>query len=73
MPRVDQEEMLGNGKDIICAKCDIPLKVGHVTLGYVGTTFPVDLFKCLECGLVYIPSGLARGSMVEVERALEDK
>ncbi|TWH48731.1 DVU_1557 family redox protein [Sporomusa sp. KB1] len=68
-----KDEMLGNGEDVICTKCNIPLKVGYVTLAYVGATFPVELFKCPECGMVYIPSGLARGTMLQVERALEDK
>lgn len=68
-----EDVMLGNGEDVICAKCDIPLTVGYVTLGYLGHTFPVELFKCPECGLAYIPPGLARGKMLQVEKALEDK
>ncbi|MDR1241172.1 MAG: hypothetical protein LBM00_00065 [Deltaproteobacteria bacterium] len=67
------EEKLSNGKDLICAKCTVPLKVGPVTFAYVGTTFPVSLFHCPECGLAYVPGALARGSMLDVQMALEDK
>ena len=63
----------GNAEDIICVKCGVPLKLGKVTLAYVGSTFPVELFKCPECGSVYIPPTLARGRMLQVEKALEDK
>ncbi len=73
MSKQEQEVMLGNGRDIICDKCNIPLKVEYVTLAYVGATFPVELFKCPECGSVYIPPTLARGRMLQVEKALEDK
>jgi len=58
---------------IICNKCSIPLTVGKVTLSYLGSDFPVELYKCLQCGLVFIPEELARGKMDQVEKALEDK
>lgn len=68
-----REVMLGNGQDMICVKCGIPFQVGYVTLLYLGHNFPVELYKCPECGLVYVPPGLARGKMLQVEKALEDK
>jgi len=58
---------------IICNKCRIPLTVGKVTLSYMGSDFPVDLYKCSQCGLVFIPEELAKGKMEQVEKALEDK
>jgi hypothetical protein len=58
---------------IICAKCSIPLTLGKVTLSYMGSDFPVELYKCAECGLVFIPEELAKGKMDQVEKALEDK
>lgn len=58
---------------ILCVKCGIPLTVGKVTLSYMGSNFPVDLDRCPKCGLVYIPEELARGKMLQVEAALEDK
>jgi hypothetical protein len=60
-------------ENLICEKCNIPLTVGKVTLSYLGSNFPVELYKCSKCGLVYIPEELARGKMQQVEAALEDK
>ncbi len=59
--------------NIICAKCGIPLTIGKVTLAYMGNSFPVDLYRCPQCGLVYIPEDLALGKMEKAEKALEDK
>ena len=58
---------------IICNKCSILLTLGKVTLSYLGSDFPVELYKCSQCGLVFIPEELARGKMEQVEQALEDK
>ncbi len=60
-------------KNIICDKCGIHLTLGKVTLSYLGSNFPVELYQCSKCGLVYIPEELARGKMEQVEKALEDK
>lgn len=57
----------------LCAKCNIPLKPGQVTVGYLGNAYPVDLLRCPKCGLVFVPEDLALGKMAEVEKALEDK
>jgi hypothetical protein len=59
--------------NIVCVKCGIPLALGKVTLSYLGSNFPVELYKCSGCGLVYIPEALARGKMQQVEASLEDK
>jgi predicted RNA-binding Zn-ribbon protein involved in translation (DUF1610 family) len=56
-----------------CAKCGVPLEVGKVTVEYLGSAYPVDLFKCPRCGLVMVPEELALGKMAEVEKTLEDK
>jgi len=58
---------------IICAKCQEPLVLGKVTLSYMNNSFPVDLYKCPRCSLVFIPEELALGKMEQVEKALEDK
>lgn len=60
-------------KTIICVKCKIPLLPGKVTLAYVGSKFQVDLFKCPQCQLVFVPEDLAIGKMQQVEKSLEDK
>ncbi|HHW06454.1 MAG TPA: hypothetical protein GXX34_02805 [Clostridia bacterium] len=60
-------------KAVICAKCNEPLALGKVTLSYLNNSFPVDLYKCPQCSLVFIPEELALGKMEQVEKALEDK
>lgn len=57
----------------VCGRCNIPLQVSQVNVGYLGSAFPVQLLKCPQCGLVFIPEDLALGKMAEVEKALEDK
>nr|WP_319389776.1 CLJU_RS11820 family redox protein [uncultured Cohaesibacter sp.] len=59
--------------DLMCARCDTPLKQGKVLASYMGQTFPVDLPICPTCGFVYISEELAYGRMLKVEQALEDK
>ena len=57
----------------VCADCNIPLQLSKVDVSYLGNSFPVDLLKCPNCGLVLIPEELALGKMAEVEKALEDR
>lgn len=57
----------------VCAICNIPLQPAKVTIEYLGNAFPVDLLKCPQCGVVWIPEDLALGRMAEVEKNLEDK
>lgn len=59
--------------DLQCAKCGVALEVGKVNISYLGSMFPVDLPRCPQCGLVFIPEDLALGKMTEVEKLLEDK
>lgn len=56
-----------------CFKCRVPMVAGKVTITYMGSEFPVDLLRCPQCGLVFVPQDLAMGKMAEVEKALEDK
>ncbi len=58
---------------IVCVQCGICLTPGKVTLSYLESNFPVELLKCSQCGLVYIPEELATGKMQQVEAVLEDK
>lgn len=57
----------------VCSDCNEPMQLGKVDVSYLGNSFPVDLLKCPNCGLVLIPEELALGKMAEVEKALEDK
>jgi len=58
---------------LICGKCKLPLKLGKVTATYLGSEFPVELWKCHGCGKIFVPEELAIGKMLRVEQALEDK
>lgn len=62
-----------DGTALVCAKCNVPLEPGKVTVSYLGNQFPVELPRCPSCGLVYVPEDLALGKMLSVEQALEDK
>ncbi|MEZ4592294.1 MAG: hypothetical protein R3D55_14285 [Chloroflexota bacterium] len=55
--------------------CALPGGPGDekVDVAYLGSSFPVDMPVCPECGQVFVPEALALGKMAEVEKALEDK
>jgi RNase P subunit RPR2 len=57
----------------VCAKCNQPLVPRKVIASYLGSEFPIELWKCPECGKVLVPKELATGKMLQVEQALEDK
>jgi hypothetical protein len=57
----------------MCARCKLPMVLQAVRIEYLGNAFPVELPKCPQCGLIFIPEHLALGKMAEVEHALEDK
>ena len=57
----------------VCRKCGQPLKVALVAVTYMGSSFEVELPGCPNCGFTFIPSVLADGKMLEVEKMLEDK
>ncbi len=57
----------------LCGNCNLPLQTEQVDVAYMDNAFPVDLLKCPNCGLVFVPEDLALGKMVEVEKQLEDK
>lgn len=57
----------------ICARCNQPLVLAKVTASYLGSEFPIEMWKCPGCGKVLIPEALAIGKMLQVEQALEDK
>ena len=61
------------GSQLICAKCKVPLSPGKVVVSYLGNQFPIELWKCPQCGAAYVPESLATGKMLQVEQALEDK
>ncbi len=56
-----------------CAKCNVPLVPGKVTVTYLGSEFPLELPRCPTCGFVLVSEALATGKMLQAEQALEDK
>ncbi len=58
---------------LMCGKCKVPLELGKVTASYLGSEFPIELWKCPGCGKILVPESLATGKMLQVEQALEDK
>ena len=66
-------ELKNDYTDLVCRKCNVNLIIGPVSLEYLGNGFPVELPKCPECGMVFIPEELALGKMLHVEKSLEDK
>ncbi|MCA9992254.1 MAG: hypothetical protein KDE29_14795 [Anaerolineales bacterium] len=57
----------------VCARCHCALAIKKVDVAYLGSSFPVDLSVCPQCGQVFVPEALALGRMAEVEKTLEDK
>ena len=37
------ENTASTQKSLICLQCDLPLEMGKVNVGYLGSKFPVDL------------------------------
>lgn len=67
--RVDISE----ASDWACGKCGEALEMGTVEVAYRGSKYPVELPRCLRCGIVFIPEQLALGKMAQIEQLLEDK
>lgn len=57
----------------VCGRCGCALETKKVNVSYMGSSFPVDLPVCPQCGQVYISEELATGKMADVEQLLEDK
>jgi hypothetical protein len=60
-------------KNWLCARCHCALIIKKVDVSYLGSSFPVELPVCPQCGQVFVPEALALGRMAEVEKMLEDK
>jgi hypothetical protein len=67
------KEVNSQESKMVCMKCNLHLTLDKVTLSYMGNCFPVDLYKCPQCGMVFIPEDLVRGKMEQAEKVMEDK
>lgn len=56
-----------------CNRCRVPLSKQQADFGYLERAFHAQVFRCPECGQIFIPEDLVKGRMAEVERELEDK
>lgn len=64
---------LSDAANWVCARCQVTLVIKKVDVSYLGSSFPVDMPVCPQCGQVFVPEALALGKMAEVEKTLEDK
>jgi Fe-S oxidoreductase len=60
-------------KQLICAKCRLPLEEIESKFEYLKHEFSHAIPQCPVCGQPYIPESLVNGKMLEVETMLEDK
>lgn len=70
---MSMEKQSVGGVPLVCCKCEREFAKAKVTASYLGGEFPIELWRCPGCGVVYIPEDLATGKMLKVEQALEDK
>jgi ribosomal protein S27AE len=61
------------GMRLVCGKCGLELEPMRTQFSYLGHSFHTDIPRCPGCGQAFIPEGLAKGRMSEVETSLEDK
>ncbi|MEA3283891.1 MAG: hypothetical protein U9Q00_02800 [Synergistota bacterium] len=66
-------EAFARSEEWICDQCGVELETAEVTLTYLGASFPAKIPRCPRCGMVFIPSSVALGKMLQVEQGLEDK
>ena len=66
-------ESLPNDDGLFCFRCDKILVSDKVFLNYLTNTFPTQLLKCPQCGLVYIDEEMIMTKAQEVERTIEEK
>jgi len=64
---------LADSANWVCGRCNRTLELKKVNVSYMGSSFPVDLPVCPECGQVFVTEVLATGKMAQVEQTLEDK
>ncbi len=57
----------------LCSRCGLGLEIGKVDVGYMGSVFAVDLYRCPKCGQPFVSEDMAEGKMAEVEKLLEGK
>jgi len=66
-------DSLVNENGLYCFRCNEVLVSDKVFLNYLTNTFPTQLLKCPECGMVYIDEDMVMTKAHEVERTVEDK
>jgi hypothetical protein len=65
--------VLADGRKLVCSKCHQEMVLSPVTVNYMTGMFNIELLRCPNCGLIYVPESLATGQMKRVEQSLEDK
>lgn len=60
-------------RDLLCRRCGVPMEMAKTEFSYLSYSFHAELPRCPVCHQVFIPEGLVKGRMAEVESELEDK
>ncbi len=60
-------------KNLVCAKCNVPLEPAKTTFHYLEHEFYADLPRCPKCGQVYLSEEIVNGKVHDVETELEEK
>lgn len=64
---------MGEARELICGKCNQPLKMVKTEFKYLGSNFFAEIPKCESCGQVWVSEELVKGKIEPVEKELEDK
>jgi uncharacterized Zn finger protein len=62
-----------SGQKLICDRCGEELQLMEAQFNYLKRSFRHKILRCPSCGQAYVPEGLAKGRMRDVEKTLEDK
>ena len=66
-------ESVENVDNLYCFRCNVAMVSDKVFLSYLHSTFPTQLLKCPQCGLVHIDEEMIMKKALEVEMILEEK
>lgn len=62
-----------SSKSIFCEKCNVYIKREQMDLEYLGSSFPVELFKYPKYNNVFIDESSVYTNMIRTEKVLECK
>lgn len=60
-------------KTLICSKCNVPMQEIEASFYYLEKTLQHPVWRCPNCGQVYLDEEIVNGRMHDVEDSLEEK